>query len=41
MRPLMDADIDLFAEIDFDALKRAPAREAERRPEPEPQPFAR
>jgi nicotinamidase-related amidase len=41
MEGLMDADIRPSAEIDFEALKRAPAREAERRPEPEPQPAAR
>ncbi len=37
MESLMDADIRPSAEIDFEALKRAPAREAEPRPEPEPQ----
>jgi nicotinamidase-related amidase len=37
MANLMDADIRPSAEIDFEALKRAPAREAEPRPAPEPQ----
>jgi hypothetical protein len=41
MEGLMDADIRPSAEIDFEALKRAPAREAEPRPEPEPQRTAR
>lgn len=41
MESLMDADIRPSAEIDFEALKRAPAREAEPRPEPEPQRAAR
>ncbi|HEX8150578.1 MAG TPA: isochorismatase family cysteine hydrolase [Pyrinomonadaceae bacterium] len=41
MAGLMDADIRPSAEIDFEALKRAPAREAEPRPEPEPQQTAR
>lgn len=37
----MDADIRPSAEIDFEALKRAPARETQPRPEPEPQQTAR
>ena len=37
MADLMDADIRPSAEIDFDALKRTPAREPEPRPAPEPQ----
>jgi hypothetical protein len=37
MATLMDADIRPSAEIDFEALKRAPVREAAPRPEPEPQ----
>jgi nicotinamidase-related amidase len=37
MQTLMDADISPSAEIDFEALKRAPAREAEPHPEPVPQ----
>jgi nicotinamidase-related amidase len=41
MRTLMDADISPSAEIDFESLKRAPARAAEPYPEPEPQPAAR
>src|SRR5918998_222892 len=41
MEGLMDADIRPSAEIDFEELKRAPAREAEPRPEPEPQRTAR
>ena len=41
MRTLMDADIRPSAEIDLEALKRAPAREPEPRPEPEPQQAAR
>jgi nicotinamidase-related amidase len=41
MEGLMDADIRPSAEIDFEALKRAPAREAEPHPEPEPQQAAR
>ncbi|HEX8190953.1 MAG TPA: isochorismatase family cysteine hydrolase [Pyrinomonadaceae bacterium] len=41
MEGLMDADIRPSAEIDFEALKRAPAREAAPRPEPEPQQTAR
>ncbi|MET0650566.1 MAG: isochorismatase family cysteine hydrolase [Pyrinomonadaceae bacterium] len=36
MRTLMDADIRPSAEIDLEALKRAPAREPTPRPEPEP-----
>ncbi|MFL6255907.1 MAG: cysteine hydrolase family protein [Pyrinomonadaceae bacterium] len=41
METLMDADIRPSAEIDFEALKRAPAREAEPHPAPEPQQAAR
>ncbi|HEX8338623.1 MAG TPA: isochorismatase family cysteine hydrolase, partial [Pyrinomonadaceae bacterium] len=41
MASLMDADIRPSGEIDFEALKRAPARAAEPRPEPEPQQTAR
>lgn len=41
MESLMDADIRPSDEIDFEALKRAPAREAAPRPEPEPQRAAR
>ena len=41
MQTLMDADIGPSAEIDFEALKHASAREPEPRPEPEPQQAAR
>lgn len=41
MRTLMDADISPSPEIDFETLKRAPAREPEPRPEPEPNQAAR
>ena len=41
MESLMDADIRPSDRIDFEALKRAPAREGEPRPEPEPQRAAR
>jgi nicotinamidase-related amidase len=41
MRTLMDADIRPSAEIDLEALKRAPARAPQPRPEPEPQQAAR
>ena len=41
MEGLMDADIRPSTEIDFEALKRAPAAEAEPRPAPGPQRTAR
>jgi nicotinamidase-related amidase len=41
MATLMDADISPSAELDFESLKRAPAREAALRPEPEPRRAAR
>ncbi|HEX8686884.1 MAG TPA: isochorismatase family cysteine hydrolase [Pyrinomonadaceae bacterium] len=42
MATLMDADIRPSAEVDFEALKRSPARgDAEPKPEPEPQQTAR
>jgi nicotinamidase-related amidase len=41
MKTLMDADIRPAAEVDFEGLKRAPAREPGPTPEPEPKQTAR
>ena len=41
MASLMDADVRPSSEIDFESLKREPAREPEPRPEPEPKQTAR